>query len=72
MLERTSVREPLINISSHIVENKSMELIGFARRFANLLNVLRFLFRDMDRLARIVNNPVKPGFSFIYAGKLIS
>jgi glycogen phosphorylase/synthase len=41
--------------------------IGFARRFATYKRA-HLLFRDLDRLARIVNNPGMP-VQFIYAGK---
>jgi glucan phosphorylase len=41
--------------------------IGFARRFATYKRA-SLLFRDLDRLSRIVNNPEKP-VQFIYAGK---
>ena len=54
-----------MNISSHLDE-KALT-IGFARRFATYKRA-SLLFRDLDRLARIVNNPEKP-VQFIYAGK---
>ncbi|TVR40483.1 MAG: alpha-glucan family phosphorylase [Bacteroidia bacterium] len=41
--------------------------IGFARRFATYKRA-RLLFNDIDRLAKIVNNPDMP-VQFIYAGK---
>jgi starch phosphorylase len=41
--------------------------IGFARRFAAYKRAT-LLFRDPDRLARIVNNPDRP-IQFIFAGK---
>ena len=41
--------------------------IGFARRFATYKRAM-LLFRDLDRLDEIVNNPVRP-VQFIYAGK---
>ena len=41
--------------------------IGFARRFATYKRAL-LLFRDMDRLAKIVNNPDRP-VQIIIAGK---
>lgn len=41
--------------------------IGFARRFATYKRAL-LLFKDMDRLAKIVNNPEKP-VQIIIAGK---
>ncbi|MFH0756630.1 MAG: alpha-glucan family phosphorylase [Bacteroidota bacterium] len=47
--------------------NKDALTIGFARRFATYKRA-HLLFRDLDRLARIVNNPLKP-VQFIFAGK---
>ena len=41
--------------------------IGFARRFATYKRA-HLLFRNLDRLARIVNNPDKP-VQFLFAGK---
>lgn len=41
--------------------------IGFARRFATYKRA-RLLFNDIDRLAKIVNNPDMP-VQFVYAGK---
>ncbi|HQG53094.1 MAG TPA: alpha-glucan family phosphorylase, partial [Bacteroidales bacterium] len=41
--------------------------IGFARRFATYKRAY-LLFRDLDRLAKIVNNQSKP-VQFLYAGK---
>jgi glycogen phosphorylase/synthase len=55
----------LLNISSHLDE-KALT-IGFARRFATYKRA-SLLFRDLDRLSRIVNNPAMP-VQFIYAGK---
>ncbi len=55
----------LLNISTHLDENALT--IGFARRFATYKRA-SLLFRDLDRLARIVNNPERP-VQFIYAGK---
>jgi phosphorylase/glycogen(starch) synthase len=65
MIERHVSPRTLINISSHLDE-KALT-IGFARRFATYKRAA-LLFRDIDRLARIVNNPDKP-IQFIYAGK---
>jgi len=47
--------------------NKDALTIGFARRFATYKRA-HLLFTDLDRLARIVNNPEKP-VQFIFAGK---
>ena len=41
--------------------------IGFARRFATYKRAT-LLFRDLDRLDKIVNNPVQP-VQFLFAGK---
>ncbi len=41
--------------------------IGFARRFATYKRA-HLLFRDLDRLAKIINNPDKP-VQFLFAGK---
>ncbi len=47
--------------------NKDALTIGFARRFATYKRA-HLLFRDLDRLARIVNTPEKP-VQFVFAGK---
>ncbi|MEA3461083.1 MAG: alpha-glucan family phosphorylase [Bacteroidota bacterium] len=47
--------------------NKDALTIGFARRFATYKRA-HLLFRDLDRLSRIVNNPEKP-VQFVFAGK---
>jgi phosphorylase/glycogen(starch) synthase len=47
--------------------DKDALTIGFARRFATYKRA-HLLFRDLDRLAKIVNNPKKP-VQFIFAGK---
>lgn len=47
--------------------NPNTLTIGFARRFATYKRAL-LLFSDIDRLARIVNNPAMP-VQFIFAGK---
>ncbi len=65
MIEKHVSPRTLINISSHLDE-KALT-IGFARRFATYKRA-SLLFRDLDRLDRIVNNPDKP-VQFIYAGK---
>jgi len=54
-----------MNISSHL--NEKALTIAFARRFATYKRA-SLLFRDLDRLSRIVNNPERP-VQFIYAGK---
>jgi phosphorylase/glycogen(starch) synthase len=47
--------------------NKNALTIGFARRFATYKRA-HLLFRDLERLARIVNNPDRP-VQFVFAGK---
>ncbi len=73
------IRERLTNAMKSRLENprtimdiedklKSNVLtIGFARRFASYKRA-HLLFKDLDRLARIVNNPGGP-VQFIFAGK---
>jgi phosphorylase/glycogen(starch) synthase len=56
----------------HVVEisdklNKYTLTIGFARRFATYKRA-HLLFKDLERLSRIVNNPGMP-VQFIFAGK---
>ncbi len=56
----------------HIVEIKNtlrddVLTIGFARRFATYKRA-HLLFKDLDRLAAIVNNPKRP-VQFLFAGK---
>ncbi len=65
MMEKHVSPRTLLNISSHL--NEKALTIGFARRYATYKRA-SLLFRDLDRLARIVNNPNKP-VQFIYAGK---
>ncbi|HEX2936356.1 MAG TPA: alpha-glucan family phosphorylase [Bacteroidales bacterium] len=47
--------------------NKYTLTIGFARRFATYKRA-HLLFKDLDRLSRIVNNPGMP-IQFLFAGK---
>jgi phosphorylase/glycogen(starch) synthase len=65
MMEKHVSPRTLLNISNHL--NEKALTIGFARRFATYKRA-SLLFRDLDRLAAIVNNPEKP-VQFIYAGK---
>ena len=65
MMEKHVSPRTLLNISSHLDENALT--IGFARRFATYKRA-GLLFRDLDRLERIVNDPKRP-VQFIYAGK---
>ena len=64
MDKRVSPRR-LLNISNHL--NPDALTIGFARRFATYKRAT-LLFKDLDRLNEIVNNPDKP-VQFIFAGK---
>jgi phosphorylase/glycogen(starch) synthase len=65
MMDKHVSPRTLINISTHLDE-KALT-IGFARRFATYKRAY-LLFRDLDRLSRIVNDPDHP-VQFIYAGK---
>jgi glucan phosphorylase len=65
MMDKHVSPRTLLNISTHLDE-KALT-IGFARRFATYKRA-SLLFRDLDRLEAIVNNPEKP-VQFIYAGK---
>ena len=47
--------------------NPNALLIGFGRRFATYKRA-HLLFSDLDRLAKIVNNPTTP-VQFIFTGK---
>ncbi|MEE4214469.1 MAG: alpha-glucan family phosphorylase [Bacteroidales bacterium] len=64
MNKRVSPRR-LINISNHL--NPDALTIGFARRFATYKRAT-LLFKDLDRLNEIINDPDKP-VQFIFAGK---
>ncbi|HEX3007078.1 MAG TPA: alpha-glucan family phosphorylase, partial [Bacteroidales bacterium] len=64
-LKRYENPKHLVEISEKI--NKFTLTIGFARRFATYKRA-HLLFRDIDRLARIVNNPGMP-VQFLFAGK---
>jgi phosphorylase/glycogen(starch) synthase len=73
------IKERLSNASSKMMDNpgwmlevstaldKNALTIGFARRFATYKRA-HLLFRDLDRLEKIVNHPKKP-VQFIFAGK---
>jgi starch phosphorylase len=54
-------------LSSGPFQNASVMTIGFARRFATYKRAT-LIFRDIDRLAKIVNNPDHP-VQFVFAGK---
>jgi len=65
MMEKHVSPRTLLNISTHL--NDKALTIGFARRFATYKRA-SLLFRDLDRLSKIVNDPDRP-VQFIYAGK---
>lgn len=65
MIERHVSPRKLLNISTHLNENALT--IGFARRFATYKRAL-LIFRDIERLKKIVNNADRP-VQFIFAGK---
>ena len=65
MIDKHVSPRTLLNISTHMDEQ--VLTIGFARRFATYKRAY-LLFRDLDRLAEIVNDPERP-VQFIYAGK---
>jgi phosphorylase/glycogen(starch) synthase len=65
MIDKHVSPRTLLNISTHL--NEKALTIGFARRFATYKRA-SLLFRDLDRLARLVNDPEKP-VQFIFAGK---
>jgi starch phosphorylase len=54
-------------LSSGAFQNANVLTIGFARRFATYKRAT-LIFRDMDRLARILTNPDNP-VQFVFAGK---
>ncbi|MEN8155705.1 MAG: alpha-glucan family phosphorylase [Bacteroidota bacterium] len=73
------IKERIARASTRIMDNPGRMLeisnaldpnaltIGFARRFATYKRA-HLLFRDLERLSRIVNNPEKP-VQFVFAGK---
>ncbi|MFH0895204.1 MAG: alpha-glucan family phosphorylase [Bacteroidota bacterium] len=64
----TQRQEPPQKIIEQIgLLNDKALIIGFARRFATYKRAY-LLFRNLDRLAKIVNNPDKP-VQFVFAGK---
>ncbi len=65
MMDKHESARKLLGISTHL--NEKTLTIGFARRFATYKRA-SLLFRDLDRLEKIVNNPGRP-VQFIYAGK---
>lgn len=65
MLQKHVSPRKLLSISTHL--NEKALTIGFARRFATYKRA-DLIFRDLDRLATLVNNPARP-IQFIFAGK---
>ncbi|TCO07954.1 alpha-glucan family phosphorylase [Natronoflexus pectinivorans] len=65
MIERHEDPSHIVDVLDIIREDALT--IGFARRFATYKRA-HLLFKDLDRLRRIVNNPDKP-VQFIFAGK---
>jgi phosphorylase/glycogen(starch) synthase len=65
MIDKHVSPRTLLNISTHLDEK--VLTIGFARRFATYKRAY-LLFRDLDRLEKIINDPKRP-VQFIYAGK---
>ena len=65
MIDKHVSPRTLLNISSHLDEK--VLTIGFARRFATYKRAY-LMFRDLDRLEMIINDPERP-VQFIYAGK---
>ena len=59
--------DPSLTISIFEKFNPNALLIGFGRRFATYKRA-HLLFTDIDRLAKIVNNPKYP-VQFIFTGK---
>ncbi|MEE4117172.1 MAG: alpha-glucan family phosphorylase [Marinilabiliaceae bacterium] len=65
MIDRRVSPRQLTNIDQRL--NPEVLTIGFARRFATYKRAT-LLFRDLDRLDSIINNPVKP-VQLLFAGK---
>ena len=65
MIDKHFSPRALLNISTHLDEK--VLTIGFARRFATYKRAY-LMFKDLDRLEKIVNDPERP-VQFIYAGK---
>jgi len=69
-LKESSIRRhenPKLMLEKSEKLNKHSLTIGFARRFATYKRA-HLLFTDIDRLAKIVNNPAMP-IQFLFAGK---
>lgn len=65
-LIRRGASQSEIELADEVL-NPDALTIGFARRFATYKRAT-LIFRDLDRLARIVNDPERP-IQFIFAGK---
>jgi glycogen phosphorylase len=65
-LRHRTVSQAEINVANDVLDPEVLT-IGFARRFATYKRAT-LLFRDMERLERIVNNADRP-VQFIFAGK---
>ncbi|MDQ7034654.1 MAG: alpha-glucan family phosphorylase [Anaerolineae bacterium] len=65
-LIRRGASQSEIELADEVL-NPDALTIGFARRFATYKRAT-LIFRDLDRLDRIVNNPERP-IQFIFAGK---
>ncbi len=65
-LKRQGFDMMTVNKSSRVLKPDVLT-IGFARRFATYKRAT-LLFKDLDRLDKIVNNPLRP-VQFVFAGK---
>ncbi|WP_428897430.1 starch phosphorylase [Parelusimicrobium proximum] len=67
LMERNSVDAPTVKKEVSKILKPEVLTIGFARRFATYKRA-NLLFKDLDRLDKIVNNPERP-VQFVFAGK---
>jgi glycogen phosphorylase len=65
-LERNGASAAEVAAAEHLLDPDALT-IGFARRFATYKRAT-LLFRDKERLSRILNNPDRP-VQFVFAGK---
>lgn len=65
-LKRQGFDVMTVNKASHVLKPDVLT-IGFARRFATYKRAT-LLFKDLDRLDKIINNPLRP-IQFVFAGK---